>query len=182
MPDRIDNALRAAAKALDEVVAPAVDPARPMAVEQVRFVADLLGILRARLPYAYDRDVFELRHYLRLGEALLGDAGPSDSALREAVAAAGDVERRAGARVPEIQACLEALTTSIGALVVAAGDGDALTRERIERAVLTASAALNAAQRSWFLPFGLDANPREVPPIERALQIGASRVPQEELQ
>ena len=44
MADVTDNGLRAAVKALTDVVAPSIDPTDPLAKEQLRLVVDFRGL------------------------------------------------------------------------------------------------------------------------------------------
>src|SRR5215211_3836511 len=112
--DHSDNALRAAIKALEEVVAPAVDPADPLAAEQLTLVIDSLRFLRERLDQLHDRARFELRHHLALAHAVADDA---TGALDEEVEAATAVYERAGARTPELRASAAGLAAALRTLV-----------------------------------------------------------------
>ena len=60
MANHADNDFRAAAKSLLDVVAPAIDPANPLARQQLKLVVDWLDFYRSRLPYNQDRERLEL--------------------------------------------------------------------------------------------------------------------------
>src|SRR3954452_4273924 len=98
----MDNALGAAIRALEEVVAPAIDPADPLAAEQLVLVIDSLRFLRERLDHLHDRARqfvlvtlarpslrerldhlhdrarFDLRHHLTLARAIAEDVALED--------------------------------------------------------------------------------------------------------
>ena len=74
MADHIDNGLIASIKALNDVVAQSIDNSNPLAREQLTLVTRYLGFLRQRLPYQFERDRFELDHYVALAKALTGIA------------------------------------------------------------------------------------------------------------
>ena len=159
--DHSDNALGAAIKALEEVVAPAVDPADPLAAEQLVLVIDSLRFLRERLDHLHDRARFDLRHHLRLAHAIAEDA-----ALDE-IAAASAVLANPEARTPELREVAAALAAALRNTVRDAGED---TRRRIERAIVAGSRERIQADRAWHLPQGFDPEPGAVPPLDAALK------------
>lgn len=173
MADHTDNALRASIKALDEVVAPAVDAANPLAVEQLRLVSRFLGFLRSRLQYQAERERFELRHYLALANTLRGDAAlcaPTCATLiGEAIDAGAMLVDRVDASTQDIRAAVDRLTAALGVLVRSVADADPALRQRVERAVVAASKSLFDVQRAWYLPIGFEPDPEQVPHIQTAL-------------
>ena len=180
MADYTDNALLASIKALNEVVAPAVDPTDPLAGEQLRLVAGFLKFLGTRLPYVYDRNRFELEHYLALGERLAADAQRASPPVAQRLATAL-VDARAllqgrGASVDEMRSATAALSAPISGLVRAVADADPALRRRIEQAVLAGSKPWVDMQRAWFVVQGFELHPDELPPLCEALK-AASRPP-----
>jgi hypothetical protein len=177
MADLTDNGLRASIKALDEVVAPAVDAGNPLAVEQLRLVSRFLGFLRSRLQYQAERDRFELRHYLALAGALRADAaacGPSCATLiADAIDAGTTPFERGDASTHEIRSAVERLTAAVSVLVRSVADADPTLRQRVERTVVAASKSLFDVQRAWYLPIGFEPDPEQVPNIEAALSAAA---------
>ncbi len=177
MADHTLNALRAAARAMDEVVIGAVDPTHPLAGEQARLVAKYLKLFVERNDLAYDRNRFELRHYLDLARALAADAASVSPAIAQAfdgaIAEGQRLYDSPGARLPALQEATRRLAGIAVALVRTAAEAEAPVRHRIEARVLDAAAALLAAQRAWFVPQGWEPDAREVPPIERALGLVA---------
>ena len=124
--DHVDNALRASIKALEEVVAPAVDPADPQAGEQLRLVIHTLGFLRERVDHIHARARFDLRHNLGLASALLEDA----PALRDPIAAGTALAANPDAPTAELRA---------GAAEVARRPPDGRPRRRRGRAAAASS-------------------------------------------
>lgn len=173
MADHIDNGLIASIKALTDVVAQSVDPSNPLAREQLTLVTRYLGFLRQRLPYQFERDRFELDHYLALAKALTGLAqngvvagAPS---LEAAVSAGEAVLLSARPTTAQVRSAIDKLTTAISVLVrcVAAAEPD--LRRQVERKVTVASARLFDLQRAWYLPMGFEPDPKLVPTLEQAL-------------
>jgi hypothetical protein len=173
MADLTDNALRASIKALDEVVAPAIDASNPLAVEQLRLVSRFLGFLRTRLQYQAERERFELRHYLALTNALRGDAAscapPCAALFDEAIAAGATLVDRIDASTQDIRTAVDRLTAALSVLVRSVADADPVLRQRVERTVVAASKSLFDVQRAWYLPIGFEPDPDQVPSIEAAL-------------
>lgn len=178
MPDHTDNALRAAVKALTQVVAPAVDPEDPLANEQLRLVSGYLEFLRTRREYLHDRDLFEFHHAVRLGRELVPmatTAGLATDDLGRAIEAADAVRRSS-----ELASATAAVTHATSMLVRAATTAEESARQRIERLVLDASTELLEVDRAWFLPQGFDPEPAAVAGVEEALR-GDSASPAPEL-
>jgi len=162
--DHSDNALRAAIKALEEVVAPAVDPADPQAAEQLALVIDSLRFLRDRLDHLHDRARFDLSHHLALAHAV------ADGELDAEIASAAAVYERPGARTPELRASTARLAAALRTLVRDAATADEATRRRIERRIVEGERARIEADRAWHLPQGFDPDPSSVAPLEHALE------------
>jgi len=173
MADHSLNALRAAAKAMEEVVLQAIDPSHPLAREQATLVAKYLRFFEQRLDYAQQRNRFELAHYLALGKDSMDDARAVSPAVAQAL---GDAVRQAqalvddaGARPSGLQAAAQELGGVLTALLRTAAAVDAQACGRIESRVLGASRRLLDMQRAWFLPQGWEPDPAAVPPIDKAI-------------
>lgn len=172
--DHTDDGLAAAIKALDEVVAPAIDTANPLAVEQLRLVSRFLGFLRTRMPQEHARAHHELRHYLALAGELVplapvGAAVPVRQQLTQAVAAATPIAADPLATAPQLQQSIEALSASISTLVRHVAAAPEAVRAPVERTVVRASRSLLDAQRAWFLPMGFEPDLARVPALADAL-------------
>lgn len=175
MADHTANAMAAAARAMEEVVLPAIDPAHPLAREQAGLVLKYLRLWGSRLDHLYDRNRFELGHYLGLAQDLaagpMPPSGAIAAALDEAVAAGRSLMDEPGARAPDMQAAAQRLAGVISALVRTAGSLNDGSSAHIEALVLERSKDLLDAQRAWFGPQGWEPDPAKIPPIEAALKL-----------
>jgi hypothetical protein len=168
MADRNDGALQAAIKALEHAVLPAVDPADPLAGEQLRLVVGYLRLLRQRLDRVEERARFELEHYRALATLLLDDARAQGGEIAQrfdgALAQAGAATRPAAVRD-----AAAALAGAVSGLVRAAAQSDPERRRRIEHAVARHSRRWVDAQRAWFAPLGFELRPAQLPALDDAL-------------
>jgi len=174
MADRNEAALQAAIKALEQAVLPAVDPADPLAGEQLRLVVGYLRLLHSRLPQIQDRSHFELAHHQALAEALGDEARieGGEVAERFARAIAQAAEAR---RASEIGAATAALAGAVSGLVRAVASAAPERRQRIERKVAERSRPWIDARRAWFAPLGFELRPTELPALADALDV--ARIP-----
>ena len=174
MADNTSNALHAASRALDEVILDAIDPNHPLAQEQARLVSKYLQLVLSRLDYAYDRNRFEMCHYLNLATTLRDDAKLVSPAIAAALEVSVDDASRLqdlpGARVPDLQAASKKLAAILTALIRTAAGAETVLRQRVEYTVLQASKALLDAQRAWFLPQGWEPKPELVTSITVAFE------------
>ncbi len=175
MANHADNDFRAAAKALMDVVAPAIDPSNPLARQQLKLVADWLDFYRSRLPHAMDRERLELSVQLEMARAV-AEAAPAAAAvsLRAAIDDAAAVQERLGPRPPRVREVTARLEDEISALVRRSVDFDAAARQRVERIVVDDTRHLLDAQRSWFLPQSIEPEPDAILPLDVALRIRAA--------
>jgi hypothetical protein len=175
--DHTDNALIAAIKALDEVVAPAVDETNPLAREQLKLVSRYIGFLRTRLQYQAGRDRFERRHYLALAQRLRPQASdapiPGMTAFDRAIRLGTDCVDRTDVSTAELRAATAALSTAISMLVRSSAAFDTESRHRVEAAVVSASKTLFDVQRAYYLPLGFEPDPAQVSDLATALDARA---------
>lgn len=173
MADYTDNALRASIKALDQVILPALDPADPLAGEQLRLVSGFLKFLRARLQYWHPRQVFELEHYLTMAREIAADARilsiEVSARLDAAIENAAAVGRQSDPPLASIVAATAALASSIGGAARIAGNAEKELRQRVERRVLEGSERWVRMQRAWFLPQGFELHPADLPQLGELL-------------
>jgi len=174
--DVTENGLRAAVKALTDIIGPALPADDPLAREQLRLVVDYLEFTRARLDRLYDRDRFELEHHARMARklsALLEPAAPASARVRAALAgaiASGDAAlQRSGTGTSALKEAGAALAEAVRELVREAAAYDSGLRRRIEAAVVAASAERITFDRAWYLPLGFDPAPLEVPTLASLL-------------
>jgi hypothetical protein len=173
MADYTDNAFLASIKALDNVVLPAVDPADPLASEQLRLVSGFLKFFRERLSYWPKRHTFELKHYQSLGQDLLQDASrisaEVEKRLEGALEDARLLELDQGVELQRVREATAALSECISALARLAVAADPDLRRRIEVQIMSASKRWVDMQRSWFKSQGFEHRPGDLPELEEAL-------------
>ena len=175
MANHADNDFRAAAKALLDVVAPAIDPQNPLARQQLKLVVDWLDFYRSRLPYNQDRERLELQVQLETARAIATAVPEAEIAmLHTAIDAAATVHAALGPRPVEVRAVTAGLEDEISALVRRSPDFAEPVRRSIERIVVRDAKTILDAQRAWFLPQGIEPDPDAIPPLEVALRIRAT--------
>ena len=118
MTDVTENGLRAAVKALTDIVAPAISHTDPLANEQLRLVVDYLEFVRRRLDYLHDRDRFELDHNLAMARALdaLGvpGSGTTMALLKSAIQDGAPAQAFPAASSPALKSAAAALAVGAG--------------------------------------------------------------------
>ena len=176
--DVTENGLRAAVKALTDVVAPAIDRNDPLAAEQLRLVVDYLQFVRNRLDLLYDRDRFELQHNLAMARTLKVLGAPltkgTASQLETAISEGGEVQARVGASMPALKTASAALAAAVRDLIREAGSFEPMVRGKIENCVLQASEERITFERAWYLPLGFEPAPQELAPLAQILADAAS--------
>ena len=181
MANHADNDFRAAAKALLDVVAPAIDAHNPLARQQLKLVVDWLHFYRSRLPYNQDRERLELEVQLEMARAVAAAApdaaGAAGAALRAAIDGAATVHARLGPRPVEVRSVTARLEDEISALVRLSPTFDEPARRSIERVVVRDAKTLLDAQRAWFLPQSIEPDPGAIAPLEVALRIRTTNEP-----
>lgn len=164
--DHTDAALRAVVKTLRDVVAPALDPADPLAHEQLRLAVDYLEFLRGRFEWLHGRERFDLTHHLDMARAMCRIGGPVSARVATALAASIDRGERVivdpAAAMPALKSTTAALAAAIAAVVQEAAGWEDNVRRDIERCVLAATDERNEFERTWYLPLGFDPAPGEV--------------------
>jgi hypothetical protein len=180
MADYTDNALLASIKALDNVVLPAVDPADPLASEQLRLVSGFLKFFRERLAYWPKRYTFELQHYQGLGQELLEDASSVSAEvakrLETALEGARVLQLEQGVDLHRVRGATAALSECISALARLAFTANPDLRRRVEVKIMSGSKRWVDMQRSWFKTHGFELRPDELPEIATTLAIRPSGV------
>lgn len=168
--DSIENDLRGVVKALDDVVLPALDPADPLAGEQLRLAINYLDFLRTRLDFAALRRRFELRDNLAMAVALRAVGGTPVEAVGEALdAAVADGEHMLATPMDDAQAAREAaarLAAAIRIVVREASYADNEARDRIEQTVIGNFGDRIMFERAWYLPVGGDRRTSDVPSLQ----------------
>ena len=176
MADHTAMGLRTAIKSLKDVIAPAVDPANPLAGEQLRMVCAYLTLVVQQLPYRSERIRFELGSASQLAEALAPLAARCSAeaaqALDVALARARQLIGVIDAPEIDIEEATARLNAALSALVRTGAAADDETRRRIERAVVSNSKAWLDVHRAWFAPLGFESKSEQLPSIAEALAAG----------
>lgn len=171
-----DNVLRAALRALGEVVAPSVDTSDPLAQEQLRLVCKFLEMMRQRVGFIAEFQRARLDLALELAVAVSEHAGPCPVEVREGLAAALPHGRRVRDAAASAGTDMHAAAARLDALVSCAlrhaNRFEPQARQSIERAVLEHSAGSIDLQRAWHAPLGLDPDTASVPRLADALRTG----------
>jgi hypothetical protein len=175
MANHMDNGLGSVIKSLCDVVVPSVDPADPIAREQLGLAIDFLEFLRARLDLAIPQLEFELAQNVRLAQSVLAivDAELGQE-LAHAVSAAqaGD---RATRPAGDLRRASQSIAEAVDALVRKVSDANVELRTRVEGAVIEGSAALLAFERSWYEPLAVDVDVGTLPHFNTYLRLPAQQ-------
>ncbi len=172
-----DNILRASNRALEDVIGPCLDPANPLAQEQLRLVCRFLDFVRLRSASSQAR----LRAELVLAAALAQQLAPFFSRTPEVLqthlhAATGDAEALLAASAPDegqLKLTTERLNAAVSALTRLAAAFEPGASAEIDRAVLASSRHVIELQRAWFAPLGLDPEAASVPELDQLLRPAA---------
>lgn len=157
VPD-LELQLAAALKALREVVAPAVDPANGVAMEQLHLAMATVDFVRTRMPLRRARVI----HELESARMLAGRAGGHAQLARLAGEAQALLD--AGAHEAEMDA-LRLRIMDEAERAVAADPAD----KALARAVLAVAGRQTDLARAWFAPMGFEVDPAGLPALEQLL-------------
>lgn len=167
--DTSENDLRGVVKALSDVVAPALDPADPLAGEQLRLAIGYLDFMRTRLDFLAMRLRFELRHNLDQAKALAELKSGYAPELAEALDAAIDEGERVldsplddAEEARRITAKLAAAARIVVRESAASPGGH---RGAVERVIVGHAEERIMFERAWFLPVGGERLADDVPPL-----------------
>lgn len=164
--------LRAAAKAMNDVVLPALDPDNTLAQEQGHLVLAALNLAMQRLPQAYAFDCDELRRSLGFASELgqiAQDCGAGETAAQELAQSAArgvDVLGRAKADPAEVTAINRELRDRAGALVAALyANAPAAVLGTVGHAVTANASEQLLRDRAWVAPQGWEPGAAELPEL-----------------
>ena len=168
--DHTDVGLRAAIRALSNVVAPVVGAEHSQANDQLCLTIDYLGFVVERLPYLHQRDRFELSHHLAMAKAVRSALnGASAPPLGTAIGVGQQVQELADATTAELRQAAANLAAAIAAGTRDAATFEPAVRREVERSVLRISKERIAFERAWYLPLGLDPDQHDVQPLAELL-------------
>lgn len=161
------------ARALQQVVIPALPADQVLAIEQATLCLGHLGVIAEQLDYAADYDAVCLTAMTELAEQLVEAAGggPKTQAAAETLR---DLVTRSGASPDDAAATAKeqrnALAGGIDTLIGASGlDGDAGFVAASQRLVLEHGARQSFRDRAWFRGSGLDPDRARLPGIPELL-------------
>lgn len=174
MSDHSENAFHAAIKALNEVVAPAVDRSNPLAVEQLRLVTSFLEFHVRSVPQSRRLQWLELHHQVQMvrkvADLLAVEQPDAAAVLRAAADEGARALDRAGAPAAQWQdAASRVAAATSAALGGLSGAGSTLARH-VERLVVEESRHMLDLKRTWFKPYGFEARPERLPALEDVLR------------
>lgn len=173
MIPEIDTQLAAVCKSLADNVLPALDPANPLAVEQLRLSIATLAIVRSALPYLHAMQRRDLEEQVqlarRIGDALAlasSHSGPAQ-VLRECAARAAAMLSDTSAGASQIETQVRMLKEGLVQAIDAAR-GSSIEAD-LSRLVLRAQVATNLRMRAWAKGMGFEPDPAAVPDLETLL-------------
>lgn len=174
MADHTHNALASMSYALQNIVAPAVDPTDPIAVEQLQSAVRYLDFLLQRLDLLPAFHRIDLGQQAELAQALLPATSRLDPALADATAESVRTARRLLEAADASIASMRDEAATLAELVTetvrrSESSGDDRTRAEVGRAVVAGSRRRTLLERAWYLPLGFDQSPDEVPPLEQLI-------------
>lgn len=168
--DHTEVGLRAAIRALSDVVAPSVGPEHAQARDQLQLTIDYLSFVVERLPDIHRRDRFELLHHLAMAQNVQSALGATPAPLlRTAVNAGHEVLGLVDPATCEVRQATANLCAAISAVVLDSANMEAPVRREVERSVLRATKERIAFERAWYQPLGLDPDPHDVRPLAEFL-------------
>lgn len=170
MEHRPEMILQAVVKSLRDNVVPAVDAENAPAQQQLAIGIALIEIVLSRIPLMYRYDRQDLTKLAELAETLLATDAPRGEALRAQVDRAADVLARARADPGELAATIAALRDGIGRFAtIEQARGDADRVRAVRKAIVASAGEMILRERAWVAPFGFEADPQAIPPIETLL-------------
>lgn len=163
--DYTATSAEAAARAIDEVILPALDAGdNAPAIEQAHLVRDFLTFVAERVDLLGARQEFQHRHALDLAEAVESSDAPSlggaaRDRLRRSIANAAAM-RRVPVASDARTASVEDLDGAVGDILRdAAESGDVDRSTRLRRLVIERMRTRVEADRAWLAPMGFDPDP-----------------------
>ena len=170
MPDPSENGFSAAIKALNEVVAPAVDRSNPLAVEQLRLVSMFLEFYLSQRDLSRKLDWTELNLNVELGHAVCACFHSTDPMIknlnRMLLLASRDL-KITGSPASKWRDHTSNILGSVSQLLRSCAYQNFELFETLSSKVLEKSGEILALKRSWFLPLGIEAKPDALPSLNQ---------------
>ncbi len=171
MQPGIDLRMRAMAKALAEVVMPAVDATNKTAIEQGHIVMGSLEIIRQQVEYAHWYAVADLLSLCQLASDLASiDGLDADDKLRDAAAAGDAMAKRWDIPLSQLSQPNSTLRDVISTTVEKAfAPGKADLRDKVQALVLAHSEEQLGRERAYVAGTRWDIYPETLQTIEACL-------------
>lgn len=163
MANHMDNGLGSVIKSLRDVVVPSVNPADPIAREQLGLAIDFLEFLRARMDLAVPQLEYELDQNAQLARSVLAIVDAKLGHELALAVRAGEAANRAPCSADDLRRASKEIAEALDALVRKLGPETSELRTRVERAVIAGSAELIAFERSWYEPLAVDVDVGTLP-------------------
>lgn len=167
----IDDRLSSMARALQEIILPALPPEQSLAVEQAQIMLGHLAVIREQLDIAPAFEKVECKGLESLSNALLDavEGGEQTMAsamrLRDLTDASQPRDDAKAIRERTVE-----LSVSIEDLIQASGiDGSAAFNERSKELVLRSNDRTTRRDRSFFRSMGFERGDVDLPPITEML-------------
>jgi hypothetical protein len=169
MADYTHNSLEAAIKSLEDVVAPSINPADPLAIEQLRLTVDYLRFIKDRLDFLYDREKFDLRHHLVMAKKLRPQvtsiAALKNEDMDTIISYSEALLKNNTAPVTDFRSATAALAHLICQRIQEVKEVDEKLVLEIEKIVLRQSKERINMERSWYAPLGFDPQSIDLQPL-----------------
>ncbi|MDF3313210.1 hypothetical protein P3H15_50800 [Rhodococcus sp. T2V] len=161
--------LQVAAKALSEVVAPAIDPENRLATEQLQLSIATIELVRSRLHLLQALKRAELADAVTLAEQLCATAADGSKYAEDLGTAVNRARAVVDALGPDEQAIEEVLQKLRSSTCAFVSSPQPEINDQIELAVVKAAKSQLDRARSWCKPSGFEADPARVSEIEDVL-------------
>jgi hypothetical protein len=162
-----DTQLQVALRALNDVIGPALKGSESHVLEQFQLVMATLAFAQQRLPYTRRFYRKELRYFIDYAQEVAALVADHDSESAQALLATSQIGsnelHRPEAEAEDYLIVTRGLREGVSAAVTRSS-GKA-HEEQLDRLITRKLQELLPQQRSWFVPFGLDPTPQDLPGI-----------------
>lgn len=160
MTPSIDLRISTIVRAMEDVVAPAIDQDNSLAREQAALIIGHLHLLAAQWSRAESYAQVCLGELSQTLRPLIPVGGPLTQNAATALNEALQTKGRAEVQYKQVMAAAEALVRASDE------DGDAAFRAKLRAGLLDFSAAQSLRDRSWFSGSGFDLHPDQLIPMD----------------
>lgn len=170
MTPSIELRLQTMAKAMAEVILPAIAPDNGLAREQAQLMIAQLGLIGQQWQKAATFDALELREIAGLAQRLAVDAAGGAKTAAAAIALAALLKQHEAGTVGTVAEQRAAIAGAIDKLVRASGlDGSDVFMKSSSDAILEYAALQAWRNRVWFSGSGMDPERVELPGVDAML-------------